>query len=156
VLSRVPEPRTDEWIVRLLDLAELAEVGAVPKPQRDRLAIPAFTARTGDTFGAEPTRDRPGTEAGVPWATVHTLRHSAATAAFRSGWNAVQVQALLGHHSPSFTLATYVHALPGDLPEPCFADAILKADTETRVEAEATGGTLSDRNEPTSLAALRA
>jgi integrase len=56
--------------------------------------------------------------AGVPWAGLHTLRHTAATILFRGGWNAVQVQRFLGHHSPAFTLATYVHLLPDDLPEP--------------------------------------
>jgi hypothetical protein len=43
--------------------------------------------------------------------------------AFRSGWNAKQVQLLLGHHSPAFTLAVYVHLLPDDLPEPDFLDS---------------------------------
>ena len=37
---------------------------------------------------------------------------------FRHGGNAKQVQRWLGHHSPAFTLATYVHLLPSDLPEP--------------------------------------
>jgi integrase len=60
--------------------------------------------------------------AGVPWAGLHTLRHTAATILFRRGWNAVQVQKFLGHHSPAFTLATYVHLLPDDLPEPTFFD----------------------------------
>ncbi len=63
--------------------------------------------------------------AGVPWAGLHTLRHSAATILFRRGWNAVQVQKFLGHHSPAFTLATYVHLLPDDLPEPDFLDEAL-------------------------------
>ena len=27
---------------------------------------------------------------------------------------------VLGHHSPAFTLATYVHLIPDDLPEPRF------------------------------------
>ena len=30
----------------------------------------------------------------------------------------MQVQRWLGHHSPAFTLATYVHLLDGDLGEP--------------------------------------
>ncbi|MGE0028005.1 MAG: tyrosine-type recombinase/integrase [Thermoleophilia bacterium] len=58
--------------------------------------------------------------AGVPWAGVHTLRHTCASILFRSGWNAKQVQVVLGHHSPAFTLATYVHLIPDDLPEPQF------------------------------------
>jgi integrase len=61
-------------------------------------------------------------KADVPWAGLHTLRHTCATLAFNSGWNGKQVQMLLGHHSPAFTLATYVHLMPDDLPEPTFAD----------------------------------
>src|SRR5262249_24963388 len=61
--------------------------------------------------------------AGVPWAGFHTLRHTCATLLFRNGLNAKQVQMWLGHHSPAFTLATYVHLLPDDLPEPSFLDS---------------------------------
>jgi len=53
-------------------------------------------------------------EAGVPWIGFHTFRHTRATLMFAAGANAVQVQRMLGHHSPSFTLATYVHLLPED------------------------------------------
>jgi integrase len=53
-------------------------------------------------------------EAGVPWAAFHTLRHTCASRLFAQGRNAVQVQRWLGHHSPAFTLATYVHLLDGD------------------------------------------
>jgi integrase len=84
-----------------------------------------------------------GERAGVPWAGLHTLRHTAATLAFRSGWNAKQVQALLGHHSPGFTLATYVHLLPDDLPEPSWAiTAAEEAEPAERAAAEslAAGG----------------
>ena len=59
--------------------------------------------------------------AGVPWASVHTLRHTCASRLFKAGWNAKQVQMMLGHHSPAFTLSTYVHLIPDDLPEPEFA-----------------------------------
>ncbi len=58
--------------------------------------------------------------AGVPWAGFHTLRHTCATMLFRHGLNAGQVQLWLGHHSPAFTLAAYVHLLPDDLPESPF------------------------------------
>ena len=71
--------------------------------------------------------------AGVPWAGFHALRHTAATALFRNGAIAKQVQHWLGHHSPAFTLATYVHLLPDDLPEPHFLDSI----TRGRTAAEA-------------------
>lgn len=57
-------------------------------------------------------------EAGVPWAHLHTLRHTCASRLFRGGWNAKQVQMLLGHHSPAFTMSTYVHLMPDDLPAP--------------------------------------
>jgi integrase len=56
--------------------------------------------------------------AGIPWAHLHTLRHTCASRLFRAGWNAKQVQMVLGHHSPAFTLATYVHLIPDDLPAP--------------------------------------
>ena len=73
-----------------------------------------------------------GKRAGVPWVGVHALRHTAATLYFRYGKNAdgsnvnaVQVQRLLGHHSAAFTLATYVHLLPDDLPDPEFLDEVV-------------------------------
>jgi integrase len=55
--------------------------------------------------------------AGVPWAGFHTFRHTCATRLFRRGVNAVQVQMWLGHHSPAFTQAVYVHLLSSDLPD---------------------------------------
>jgi hypothetical protein len=33
----------------------------------------------------------------------------------------------LGHHSPAFTLGTYVHLLPDDLPSVAFLDALVSA-----------------------------
>jgi hypothetical protein len=42
----------------------------------------------------------------------------------RRGWNAVQVQKFLGHSDPGFTLRTYVHLLPEDLPTPEFAGLV--------------------------------
>jgi integrase len=61
---------------------------------------------------------------GEPWPTFHTFRHTCASVLFRAGWNAKQVQAWLGHHSPAFTLGVYVHLLPDDLPDPSFLDAL--------------------------------
>jgi integrase len=58
------------------------------------------------------------------WVGFHTFRHTCATVLFLQGWNAVQVQLWLGHHKPSFTLDTYVHLLPKDVPEPTFFDAL--------------------------------
>jgi len=54
-------------------------------------------------------------EAGAPWAAFHTLRHTCASRLFADGRNAVQVQCWLGHHSPAFTLARYVHLLDDDI-----------------------------------------
>jgi integrase len=56
--------------------------------------------------------------AGVAWASFHTFRHTVASRLFAEGRNVVQVQRWLGHHSPSFTLDTYVHLLDNDLGEP--------------------------------------
>ena len=55
------------------------------------------------------------------------MRHTCATTLFRHGLNAKQVQVWLGHHSPAFALATYVHLLPDDLPDATFLDAITGA-----------------------------
>lgn len=55
--------------------------------------------------------------AGVPWASFHTLRHTFASSLFRRGCNVKQVQMMLGHHSPAFTLDRYVHLIPEDLPD---------------------------------------
>ncbi|MCW2974046.1 MAG: hypothetical protein JWN72_2319 [Thermoleophilia bacterium] len=67
-------------------------------------------------------------EIGMPWATLHMLRHTFATRCFRNGCNLKQVQALLGHHSAAFTLETYVHLLPEDLPDLGFLDNLPTTD----------------------------
>jgi len=65
------------------------------------------------------------------WVGFHTFRHTRATRLFRGhwdeaaaayvgGWNATQVCKFLGHTDPGFTLRTYVHLLPEDLPAPVF------------------------------------
>jgi len=45
----------------------------------------------------------------------------------------VQVQRWLGHHSPSFTLDTYVHLLDADLGEP-----LLPTESANRVQTDPT------------------
>lgn len=57
-------------------------------------------------------------EAGVEWAAFHTFRHTVASRLFAEGRNPVQIQRWLGHHSPSFTLDTYIHLLDDDLGDP--------------------------------------
>lgn len=61
-------------------------------------------------------------KAGFPWVSYHSFRHTCGTMLFRRGLNAKQVQGWLGHHSPAFTLAVYVHLLPDDLPTVDFLD----------------------------------
>jgi integrase len=63
-------------------------------------------------------------------ALLHTLRHTCATMLFRRGLNAVQVQLWLGHHSPAFTIATYVHLLPEDLPDAAFLDDLIAVERD--------------------------
>jgi integrase len=53
--------------------------------------------------------------AGVRKTTVHTARHTAATQMIASGVDVKTVQVILGHSTPSFTLATYVHPSIDDL-----------------------------------------
>jgi integrase len=79
----------------------------------------------------------------VSWVGFHTLRHTCGTLLFRAGYNAKQVQHWLGHHSPAFTLATYVHLLPDDLPAPDDAFAFLASNGQPSsrdLEGRATTG----------------
>ncbi len=76
-------------------------------------------------------------EAGAGWAGMHTFRHTCASLLFARGASPVQVQRWLGHHSPSFTLDTYVHLLPGDAPEPLRLSEELRPDTPDTQEARA-------------------
>jgi integrase len=87
-------------------------------------------------------------KAGVPWAGPKTLRHTAATLLFRDGWNPKQVQKFMGHHSAAFTLATYVHLLPDDMPEPTVITAVIGG------LAGATGHTETDRKAELVVAAV--
>lgn len=85
-------------------------------------AVPVFPASNGRPLTPsnlyrrvlKPTAE----EAGVPWIAFHTFRHTCATLLFAEGRNVKQVQKWLGHHSPSFTLDTYVGLLDGDVGEP--------------------------------------
>jgi hypothetical protein len=42
------------------------------------------------------------------------------------------VQVWLGHHSAAFTLATYVHLLPDDMPESPFGPAVVGVEPNER------------------------
>jgi hypothetical protein len=60
---------------------------------------------------------------------------------FAEGRNAVQVQRWLGHHSPSFTLATYVHLLDRDIGEPLALPNVL---TQVQTDPTPTHATTTD------------
>jgi integrase len=89
-------------------------------------------------------------EAGVEWLGWHGFRHTCASVLFRAGANAKQVQAWLGHHSPAFTLATYVHLLEEDLPEPPELAAVALAKCDHQCDQFATR---THRNKPKAAAA---
>jgi integrase len=78
---------------------------------------------------------------GAPWATPHTFRHTCASMLFAQGRNVVQVQRWLGHHSPAFTLNTYVHLLPGDAAQPLALDQELKVAMEMATDPTETDRT---------------
>lgn len=92
---------------------------------------PVFASRVGTVLDPDNLADRvlaPACgEAGVGWAGFHTFRHTVASRLFDSGRNVVAVQRWLGHHSPSFTLDTYVHLLDGDLGEPLLSTVFAQA-----------------------------
>lgn len=83
-------------------------------------------------------------EAGASWAGFHTFRHTFASMMFERGANAVRVQRWLGHHSPAFTLATYVHLLDGDLGEPLSLGAELLGSNAGSVASLAAYGRAGD------------
>ena len=83
-------------------------------------------------------------EAGVPWATFHTFRHTTASMLFDEGRNAKQIQRWLGHHSAAFTLETYIHLLSDELDAPLELPAL-----DERGNKGATGQRESDRTATT-------
>lgn len=49
--------------------------------------------------------------AGVPLTNVHALRHGCASMLLESGWDVMAVSDLLGHSSPTVTMAIYAHSI---------------------------------------------
>jgi integrase len=100
-----------------------------------------FTTPTGERLRRENVYRRvlaPAAKtAGVEWAAFHTFRHTCASMLFAGGKNIKQVQEWLGHHSATFTLATYVHLMDDGLGD---AGALDTALAEARRLA-AEGGT---------------
>lgn len=78
---------------------------------------PVFASQTGTPLLARNVRrrylDPVMGEIGAEGLGFHSFRHLYASMQFARGANPVQVQRLLGHHSPAFTMATYVHLLDG-------------------------------------------
>lgn len=73
---------------------------------------------------------------------------SARRSPFERGLNVKKVQRWLGHHSPSFTLDTYVHLLDEGLPEPVrLEEELLGADATPPARRDGQVGTLSRGDE---------
>jgi integrase len=53
--------------------------------------------------------------AGVPWAHLHTLRHTCAGLLVARGLNPLQLERWMGHHSATYTLEAYGHLMDEDL-----------------------------------------
>lgn len=60
------------------------------------------------------------------WVGFHTFRHTCATRLFRADWHPEHVCRFLGHSDPGFTMRTYVHLLPEDMPEVPFGGATVE------------------------------
>lgn len=101
-----------------IELAERLRAHAAGRSPNDWV----FVSATGKPLDPDNLADRvlaPACEeAGVGWAGFHTFRHTVASRLFAAGRNIKQVQRWLGHHSPSFTLDTYVHLLDDNLGAP--------------------------------------
>jgi integrase len=52
-------------------------------------------------------------DAGIPAARLHDLRHSTASWLLQSGVDIRTVSSVLGHSTPTTTLGTYSHLMPG-------------------------------------------
>ena len=76
----------------------------------------AGSALDSDNFSARILKPA-AVRAGVPWASFHTLRHTCASNLMRAGVTPKQVQVWMGHHAAAFTMTTYAHLLPDDLPD---------------------------------------
>jgi integrase len=92
----------------VLALRELQRATDWPKDADLVFATTAGTAHNPSNIWNRVLKPAAG-EAAVPWIGFHTFRHTCASALFAGGRNVVQVQRWLGHHSPEFTLKTYVH-----------------------------------------------
>lgn len=122
---------------------------ARPKSQRSARAVPLSPASIemlrairdrrsadGDDYVALSPRGKPlnygnfrrrtwlpaATAAGIPWAGLHTLRHTCATNLLRRGTPIHHVSRWLGHSETAFTADVYTHLEVADLPDPSLLD----------------------------------
>lgn len=121
-----PQPPKSRFARRTIPLSArvAADLAALREARAAADGALIFPAANGAPLRQENVRRRvlkpAARAAGVPWMGFHTLRHTAASLLFARAdgspsANLVQVQRFLGHHSPAFTLATYVHLLNDDL-----------------------------------------
>ena len=87
-----------------------------------------FTTKTGSAHRPENLRrgvlHKACDSAKVERVGFHAFRHTAITRWFLGGVDAKRVQVMAGHHSVAFTLSTYTHVLPSDLPSTDAMDAL--------------------------------
>jgi integrase len=125
---------------------ELWELRKQTKAGDDALVFPSSVGTPMDLPNLRKVFAPAAKAAGVPWATFHTLRHTCATMLFRHGLNPKQVQGWLGHHAASFTMDTYVHLLPDDLPDADFLDGLTGASVQLASGALGKVGEDGDEN----------
>jgi len=106
----------------------------------DRDAAPVFSTLTGTELSRPNVASRilkpAAKDAGVPWASFHSFRHTCASMLFEEGRNVKQVAEWLGHADPAFTLRTYVHLLDDGVGDADFFDRLRlqKAGVGAKVE----------------------
>lgn len=93
---------------------------------RTRVFNPAIEA-------LRPVDDEGNVTTDFPRATIHDLRHTAASLAISAGANVKAVQTMLGHKSAALTLDTYADLFPDDLER--VADALDRARAESTADA---------------------
>jgi integrase len=89
--------------------------------------------------------------AGVEWVSFHSFRHTCASLLFagvdgRDRKDVKQVQEWLGHHSPAFTLKTYVHLMDEGVGGADFLDRVVSA-AEGNAEGNATAANVEKGND---------
>jgi integrase len=107
-----------------------------------------FTSTRGTALDYSAMRRRylepAASEAGCEWAGFHTFRHTFASMHVERGTSIVQLSALLGHHSPDFTLRRYAHLIPGDEADPLSLGTELPSGNEVAIDGAAREGTERD------------